>query len=186
MSSTHLIAQSVQGRNLLQDVSVVIGSSIIIALFAPIAIHLPFTPVPIATQPHVILLLAALLGSKRGSLAVLAFLLQGMAGFPVFSGGTFGVLAFVGPRAGYLVGYLVAAWITGYLAEQMRERTVTKAFGAMTVGNLAIYLTGLPWLAQFIGWKYAFLLGMLPFLLGDLLKLCVGVRALKALRFFRV
>ena len=181
---TDLMIQQTQERSWIKDLFVVLGASVIIALFAPISVYLPFTPVPIATQGHVILFLAALLGSKRGSLAVLTFLFQGMIGFPVFSGGLGGIARLAGPTGGFLLGYVAAAFITGYLIERMRNRTASNVFGAMGIGNAVLYVCGLPWLASFLGWKSAIVLGMLPFLLGDLLKLIAATRTLKGLRFF--
>lgn len=83
---SYVIDQTVGDRSWLKDAAVVLGASVIIALFAHLSIPLPFTPVPISTQSHVVLLLACLLGSKKGSLAVLTFIAQGAIGFPVFGG----------------------------------------------------------------------------------------------------
>ncbi len=168
----------------LHQIAVVLGASVIIALFAPISIPLPFTPVPIATQAHVILLLSCLLGSRRAVMAVFTYLCQGAIGLPVFAGGKAGVLVLAGPSGGYLLGYLAAAFITGYLIERAAERTPSKIFAAMGIGNLVVYLFGLPWLSQYTGWMGAFVLGMLPFLIGDFLKLIVATKCLKSLRFY--
>ena len=182
MNYSCVVRETVEERSLLKDAMVILGASVIIALFGPVSIPLPFTPIPLATQGHVILLLAAWLGSKRGSLAVLTYLFQGAIGLPVFSGGAAGILTLAGPRGGYLLGYLVAAFITGYLVERLKNRSSSHVFAAMGVGNLAIYLFGLPWLAQFIGWSGAFLLGMAPFVVGDLFKLLVISKAFKGVR----
>jgi biotin transport system substrate-specific component len=179
-----LIHETAQGRSWLQEIMIVLGASIIISLFAPVSIHLPFTPVPIAMQAHVILLLSCLLGSKRAVMAVLTFLFQGAIGLPVFAGGTGGILILAGPTGGYLLGYLVAAFATGLLMEKISRRSPSKAFAAMGLGNLVVYLFGIPWLSHFIGWQSAFILGMAPFLVGDLIKMIVATRLLKGLRFF--
>ncbi len=184
INCSYLVHETVQERSWLKEAAVILGASLIIALFAPAAIHLPFTVVPIGTQAHVILMLACFLGSKRASLAVLAFLGQGAMGLPVFAGGAGGILALAGPRGGYLLGYLVAAFVTGLIMENTSKRTATKAFIAMGLGNLVIYCFGLPWLSCFIGWQNVFLHGMLPFLFGDLIKLVVATKSLKALRFY--
>ncbi len=171
-------------RSWIKEIAVVLGASIIIALFAPISIPLPFTPVPIGTQCQVILLLSCFLGSKRAALAVMTYLFQGAMGLPVFAGGAAGILTLVGPRGGYLLGYLIAAFITGFLMERAIKRTPSKAFAAMGLGNLIVYLFGLPWLAHYVGWQGALVLGMFPFLIGDLLKLVLATRFLKSLRYF--
>lgn len=156
---------------LVRDVSLVALSSILIGLFGQIAIPLPFTPVPIATQPHLILLLAAFLGPNRTVAAVLLFLAQGMAGLPVFAGAVGGAFLLTGPTGGYLMGYLAAAFVTGHLIEKMKERTLWKIFGAMAAGNGVIFLMGATYLCTFVGVQKALLLGVLPFLLGDFFKL---------------
>ena len=178
---SYLIAETAHDRSWLKEAMLVLGASVIIALFSFVSIPLPFTPIPLATQGHVVLLLSAWLGSKRGTLAVLTFLFQGMMGLPVFAGGAAGVLALAGPRGGYLLGYVVAAFITGYLVEQLKNRSFSHVFAAMGIGNLAIYLFGLPWLARFIGWEGALLLGMVPFVIGDLFKLLVVTKTFKKL-----
>lgn len=172
-------------RSWLTNSAIVLGASVIIALFSPFVVYLPFSPVPIATQPQVVLLLAALLGSKRGVMAVLAFIFQGAIGLPVFAGGASGVLALAGPTGGYLLGYVAAAYVTGCLVERSAVRTVSRTFLVMGLGNLTIFAFGVAWLSRFIGWHGAFLYGMLPFLIGDLFKLILATKTLKSFRFFK-
>ena len=184
VNSSYLTTEIASDRSWFKEAAVILGASVIIALFAPVSIPLPFTPVPLATQIHVILLLSCILGAKRASLAVLAFLFQGAIGLPVFAGGAAGILNLAGPRGGYLLSYVIAAFITGLIMERSSNRTPVRAFAAMGVGNLIVYMIGLPWLSRFVGWENAFLLGMAPFLIGDALKLVVATRSLKGLRFF--
>src|SRR5690242_18662550 len=134
VNSSYLTRELAQHNSWFKEVAMVLGASAIIALFAPVSIPLPFTPVPLATQSHVVLLLACLLGAKRASFAVLVFLFQGAIGLPVFSGGAAGILHLAGPRGGYLLGYLVAAFVTGMIMERMANRTPFKAFAAMGFG----------------------------------------------------
>jgi len=180
--STAYLTDMFQERSWAKDTVLVLGASIIIALFGPVALPLPFTPVPIAFQAHVILFLAVLLGSKRGSLATLAFLGQGAIGLPVFAGCKGGILHLAGPTGGYLFGYVLAAYVTGYLIERSKERTVKSTLFAICMGNLAIYLAGLPWLSMYVGVNKAFFLGMLPFLGGDVVKIILSLRLLRSLR----
>jgi biotin transport system substrate-specific component len=160
----------------------VIGGSLLIALFARISVPLPFSPVPMALQGHICLLLGALLGSRIGSLAVLTYLIQGALGLPVFALGKAGFPVLLGPTGGYLMGYLAATWITGYLIERSGSKSLRQAMLAMTLGNLVIYLCGLPQLALYVGVQRVFFLGMLPFLIGDGLKLILAYKALKSFR----
>ncbi len=166
-------------RNLLM----VIGGSILIALFARVAIPLPFSPVPIALQGHICLLLGALLGSRLGAITVLAYLLQGALGLPVFALGKAGFVILMGPTGGYLIGYVLGAWLTGYLIERSGSKSLRQAMLAMAIGNLAIYLCGLSQLSLFVGIERVFLLGMLPFVMGDCIKLYAAHRVLKAFKF---
>ncbi|HUD01925.1 MAG TPA: biotin transporter BioY [Rhabdochlamydiaceae bacterium] len=172
-----------QDRSWLRNLLLVVGGSLLIALFARIAIPLPFSPIPIALQGHVCLLLGALLGKRMGALAVLVYLVQGAVGLPVFAFGHSGLPVLLGPRGGYLMGYLLGAWVTGYLVERSGSKNLRQAMLAMVIGNLLIYLCGLSQLSLFVGIKRVFLLGMLPFLIGDCFKLGVAYRMLKALKF---
>jgi len=167
-----------------KNLMLVIGSSLVLGLFANVAIPLPFTPVPIATQPSIVLLLGVLLGSKRAPLAVGAFLMQGACGLPVFAGGHTGLAWLAGPTGGYLFGYLVVAYVVGKLVES-RPKTLLNAFKSMAVGNVVLFACGAAWLSTFVGAQKAVLLGVVPFLLGDLFKLVVSLKVLQWTGFGR-
>lgn len=166
-----------------KEIFTVLGASALISLCGQISIPLFFTPVPLTLQCHMVLFVAAILGSKRGSLATMAFLAQGALGLPVFAGGEAGLLCFAGPTGGYLVGYVAAAFLTGYLVERVGRKSSLKVFLAMAAGNGLIFVSGMTWLSTFLGWTSAFMLGVVPFLVGDLLKLLASIRTMKALRF---
>lgn len=166
------------GRFWLYNLGLILGFSILIGLSAQISIPLPFTPVPITGQTLTVLLTGAVLGSRRGALAVLTYLAQGFAGLPVFAGGKFGLAALFGPTGGYLLGFVVAAFVTGWLAERGWDRDFKTNALAMLAGNVVIYLVGLPWLAVFTGANQAIALGLLPFIPGDLLKLALATALL--------
>ncbi len=184
LTSTYLMPQAIEQRSWIRQAGIVLGASVIISLFAKIAIFLPFTPVPLGTQALVVLILAALLGSKRGALAVLAFICQGAMGLPVFAGGHGGLLWMAGPTGGYLLGYVAAAFVTGWLMERTTNRTAGRTLLAMAAGNMTLFIFGMAWLSKFVGMPAAFTLGMLPFIVGDVLKLIAGVHILKKLRCF--
>jgi biotin transport system substrate-specific component len=116
------------------------------------------------------------LGARRGAAATFAFLVQGSLGLPVFSNGGSGVLHILGPTGGYLIGYLVAAYVVGAIAE--RRNTMASAVFALVAGNLIIYLFGASYLSAFVGIDRAFALGIVPFLIGDMLKTAVCVKIL--------
>ncbi len=96
------------------DVALVLGGSLFVALMARISIPLPFSPVPITGQTLAVLLAGALPGSARGALSLGLYLFWGLLGLPVFAGGTGGLARLAGPTGGYLVGFIFAAWITGF------------------------------------------------------------------------
>lgn len=157
-------------RTIITDLAQSFLASVLIAIAAPLSLKLPFTPVPITLQLQMVLFLAALMGSRRGPMMVLFFLMQGAMGFPVFAAGASGIANLVGPRGGYLMGYLVASFVVGKLQEECRERSDLKLFIHMSIGNLIVYLLGFSWLSQFLGLKGALMLGVLPFVMGDIIK----------------
>ena len=165
---------------LLYDLLLPAAGSIFIALFARVAIPLPFSPVPITGQTFAVLLVGALLGSRRGGLAVLLYLLEGAAGLPFFAGGAGGLARLAGPTGGYLIGFVAAAFAVGLLAERGWDRRVWSTAAAMFVGNAIIYAFGLLWLGRFVGAGKVFSLGLTPFIPGDLLKLGMAAITLPA------
>ncbi len=163
---------------ILYDLALILGGSAFVALAARIAIPLPFTPVPITGQTLAVLMVGALLGSKRGALSLLLYLLEGAAGLPVFAGGTSNLYRLFGPTGGYLFGFVAAAFVTGWLAERHWDRKFWSNFLAMLIGNIIIYVFGLPWLARFIGMERVLVAGLYPFIPGDLVKLVIATLAL--------
>jgi biotin transport system substrate-specific component len=154
--------------------TLILGGSLFIALAAQLQILLPFSPVPITGQTFAVLLLAAIYGSKRGPAAVMTYLTLGFSGLPVFAGGAFGATMLYGPTAGYLAGFLGAAFIVGALSEREWDRQPSSAAASMIVGNLVIYIAGAAWLSNFIGWKSVLSVGVIPFLPGDAIKIALA------------
>ncbi len=165
---------------LLYDAMLVMGGSALVAGLAQVAIPLPFTPVPLTGQTFGVLLVGALLGGTRGGLAILVYLAEGAVGLPVFASGGAGLARLAGPTGGYLVGFLFAAFVVGFLAKRGWDRNVWRASLAMLVGNALIYAVGLPWLSLFVGAQKALLLGLCPFVVGDCVKLALAAFALPA------
>lgn len=166
---------------LLRNGVTVILCSLLMALCSKISIPLFFTPVPLTIQNSLILFLAVLLGSKKGFFSVAGLLAQTAMGYSVLSSGAIGLASFAGPTGGYLVGYLVAAFLTGLLAERSTQKSAIHAFLFMAAGNLLIYLLGALHLATFVGYSSAFWLGIAPFFLSDLFKLLLAAKALQSL-----
>jgi biotin transport system substrate-specific component len=134
-------------RSLGRDLSLVLAGSLFVALLAQVAIPLPFTPVPITGQTLGVLLVGAALGSRLGFMALLAYLLEGAMGLPVFAGGTGGLAKILGPTGGFLLAFPLAAGLVGLLVERLGlDRSFLGTLLAMLLGNALIYLLGLPWL----------------------------------------
>jgi len=159
--------------SLLQKAAVVFAGSLL--LWASAKVQLPFYPVPLTMQAFAVLAIGAALGWRLGLATVLLYLAEGAAGFPVFAGTPekgIGLAYMMGPTGGYLLGYLPAAALCGWLAERGWDRGIALTALAMLAGNVMIYLPGLLWLGAIVGWdKPVLAWGLTPFLLGDLLKL---------------
>ena len=152
--------------------ALVVFGSLLLAVSAQFKI--PLYPVPVTGQTLVVLLIGMTYGPRLGGITLAAYLFEGALGLPVFAGGAAGVAVLMGPTAGYLFGFLLAAIAIGYLAERGLGRTVVSTIAAMVIGNCVIYLCGVLWLANFIGFGQAIAAGVLPFLYGDALKLVVA------------
>jgi len=156
-----------------RDAALVLSGTGLIALSALFSFHVPWTPVPYTLQTFAVLLVGASLGAVRGGLSSLIYLLVGMAGVPWFSGHTSG---WNFASFGYLVAFVVAGALVGWLAERGGDRTALRTAGTMILGNLVIYAIGVTYLMQFLDVDLAtgLTLGFTPFILGDLIKVAVA------------
>ena len=160
-----------------------------LALALSSKIQVPFFPVPMTMQTFVVLALGFAYGWRLGGATVLLYLAEGAVGLPVFAGtperGT-GLVYMMGSTGGYLVGYVLAAVVCGWLAERGWDRRVVSTGLAMLVGNVLIYIPGLVWLGILFGWDKPLLAwGLTPFVWGDLTKVAFAAAVLPlAWRFF--
>lgn len=166
----------------LYDIALIIGGSLLVALSARIAIGYP---VPITAQTFAVLMIAALLGPRRAALCLIAYIVEGAAGLPIFAYGKAGFATLLGPTGGYLVGFVVAAFIVGVLAEKGWDRRIATTILAMIIGNIVIYAFGLLWLfclKHLFGVPTAaegiLAFGLYPFIIGDLLKIALAAALL--------
>jgi biotin transport system substrate-specific component len=146
-------------------------------------VQVPFWPVPMTMQSMVVLMIGAAMGWRLGSAAVVAYLLEGALGLPVFAGTPergIGLAYMVGPTGGFLVGFLAAAVVTGCLAEQGFGRTLPRLVVSMALGHVVIFAFGLPWLALHVGATQAWVLGAAPFLAGTLVKTVLAAALIQA------
>ncbi len=148
------------------DAVVIVAAALLIGLGGLLRVHVPFSPVPVTAQTLVVLATGMALGRRRAPLAATVYLAGRALGLPLFAGG----LVF-GPTGGYIVGFIAAAFVTGALADRGWGRHLGTAFLALLLGNITLYLFGLPWLAAFVGPQAVLKLGLFPFIPGDLLKL---------------
>lgn len=143
-------------------------------LTASAKVQVPFYPVPMTTQTLVVVALGLFLGPVRGSGVVIAYILQGLAGFPVFAGtppAPSGLAYVAGPTGGYLAGFAISAYVAGWLAGRGYAKSILGAVTIAVAASVMIYVPGLAWLGVFTGYgEGLFSTGLYPFLLGDLLK----------------
>lgn len=147
-------------------------------LAASAQVSVPMWPVPATLQSMVVLLLGALGGPAMGLAAVGAYLAQGAAGLPFFAAGTAGPAVLVGPTAGYLAGFLLAAWVAGFA----RGLGWWRQGAVLLAAHLVLFVPGVAWLAGFTGWARAVEIGFLVFVPGTILKTAAALALVKALR----
>ncbi len=169
--------------------SAVLRSMLLIALGTALLtlsakVNLPLPYVPMTLQTLVVLVIGAAYGWRLGSVTVMAYLAEGALGLPVFAGPVGGLAPLLGPTAGYLIGFVAAAFTTGWLSERGWDRSVPLLFVAMGLGHIIILGCGLAWLALGIklGFAKAWLVGIAPFLAASVIKNALGAVLVPALR----
>jgi biotin transport system substrate-specific component len=147
-------------------------------------INLPLPYVPMTLQTLVVLMIGAAYGWRLGSATVIAYLAEGVFGLPVFAGPVGGLAPLLGPTAGYLVGFVAAAFITGWLSERGWDRSVPLLFVAMGVGHIVILAAGFAWLAfgMKLGVEKAWLVAIAPFVAASVIKNALGAALVPAIR----
>lgn len=177
--SMPLALSATRSTSVLNQVLLVLGASLLLTLSAKIQV--PFWPVPMTMQSYMVLVLAMALGPRLGPAAVAVYLAQGALGLPVFAGTPekgIGLAYMTGPTGGYLLGFLVAAVITGQCAARGFDRTWPYALLTATAGMAAIFACGLAWLSTLIGVDKAIQFGAAPFVLASVLKILLAMATL--------
>jgi biotin transport system substrate-specific component len=181
---SNLVDNDQEGFMPIEKLRWIVLASLMAALTAVGAyIHVPIGPVPIVLSTLFVLLSGLLLGSRWGLASMGLYLLVGAIGMPVFYGGKGGLAHFFGPTGGYLLGYLLAAWITGFISKRSRGLLILDIF-AVLVGSLVIYGLGVPWLKMVtqMSWTKTLMVGMVPFLIGDAIKASVAIILARSVR----
>jgi biotin transport system substrate-specific component len=178
------IVKSLQSQKVLKSILVVLVGSILLTISSKIKI--PFYPVPMTMQTFVVLFLGISFGYKIGIATVGLYLMEGIFGLPVFSNSPekgVGIVYFTGPTMGYLIGFLLATFLAGYLD---LKTNIVSIFLKLILSVSVIYILGLIWLGILIGWdKPIFQLGAAPFLLAELFKILILTLLTKKIITFR-
>ena len=174
--------QSGEPAGALRSLVLVAVGTALMALSAKVSLPLPY--VPMTLQTLVVLMIGAAYGWRLGSATMIAYLVEGAIGLPVFAGPIGGLAPLVGPTAGYLFGFVAAAFITGYLAERGWDRSMVWLFAAMAIGHAIILMAGFGWLAFGIGLGVAkaWQGGIVPFIAASLVKNALGAALMPAAR----
>jgi biotin transport system substrate-specific component len=175
-------------RTLGEAILVLAGTAILV-ISAKVSV--PFYPVPMTLQTLAVMAIAAAYGMRLGTMTVVAYLVEGFVGLPVFTAtppAAAGPLYFLGPTGGFLAGFILLALIVGYAADRGWDRSFPRLFAAMIAADVVVFALGFAWLASFaqagghtgIGLANAWKFGVAPFLFGDLLKIALAAALLPA------
>ena len=174
--------QAGEASGALRAIVLVVLGTALMTLSAKVNLPLPY--VPITLQTLAVLMIGATYGWRLGSATMIAYLAEGALGMPVFAGPVGGLAPLLGPTAGYLFGFVLAAFVTGFLAERGWDRSATWLFVAMAIGHAVIFAAGFGWLAfgAGLGIGKAWLVGVVPFMAATLVKNALGAALVRAAR----
>ncbi|MFG6569068.1 MULTISPECIES: biotin transporter BioY [Sulfitobacter] len=180
VAHSHLNAFNVQSYTVPWKVAAVLLGTLFLTVSS--YIEVPMIPVPITMQTYAVMLIGALYGWRLGGLTIVAWLIEGALGLPVLAGGAAGAQHFLGATGGYLFAFPVAGMAVGWLTTRGWDgRHVWMSFVAMLIGNAICLILGAAWLALLIGAEQAIMLGVVPFVIGGILKSGLGAMTLKLL-----
>ena len=166
------------------EIPFLITFNLLLVACAYVTILLPFSPVPITGQTFGVLLVAMVLGRVRGTAVVVAYVAEGLAGLPVFAGGSGGMHILFGPTGGYLIGFVAAAYLAGWLSEKGWDRSIFRSSVAMLIGYVIIFAFGLLALGRFVPTSALLMAGLWPFMPGMIAKICLACWMLPVARKF--
>jgi biotin transport system substrate-specific component len=170
--NTQIKNSNVSSQVLIKEIAFIMSAVLMLAALSRITI--PLLPVPVTGQTLGVLLMGMMLGRKRALAAILSYLALGIIGFPVFAAGSFGIATLVGPTGGYLLGFIPAAYILGFLGDKGWYNKAYTAIAALVIGHTIVFTFGLLWLANFTGWNAVLTTGFVPFVPGAVIKTLVA------------
>ncbi len=182
MSQQQVLSQTHENNEYLSTLFQVIGGSLFIALCAQIKIPLWFTPVPISLQTLAAMLIGGMYGARMGTMSLVLYLAQISAGLPVCVGGVSDSLRLFGPSAGYLYGMVVQTYLVGWLFERRSTMSSAKLLLSVLAVSFIQLGMGTAWLAAFVGWKNAPMMGFYPFIPGDIIKVIAATTFCQKIR----
>ncbi len=182
MSQNDVLAVSRPKSRFLIELLIASAGSCFLAIMSQFSIPLIVTPVPLTLQTLAVFILGGVLGGRRAAYSVIAYLLQGCFFLPVFAGGVVNPLWIMGPQAGFLISFVVAAFVIGKMSEKRPGAHILYYVGVLVVGQLVIFGLGMAWLSFYVGVSKAFMFGVVPFLSGAALKILVGSLAIRYYR----
>ena len=174
-----VLADRVFPRSLAVDSALVLGGAALTAALAQVAV--PLWPVPVTGQTLAVLLVGASLGAVRSALSMIVYAVAGAVGLPVFADHAAGASVLIGPTGGYILGFALAAALTGALAQRRWERRLLGGMLAFVAGSAVVFLVGLPWLKLSLGltWGQTLQSGLYPFIIGGIIKAVIAALALR-------
>ncbi len=159
------------GASLTKQALLVIGGSLFLAALSQVAVG---GPVPMTLQTLGVMLIGLTFGFRLGTATLVAYLLEGLAGLPVFAKFSSGLATFAGPSGGYLVGFLLAVMVMGYLADRGFTKGWSGTIIACLIGEVILFALGVVWLGYVLGFEHALEYGLTPFILGDAIKVALA------------
>tara|TARA_B100000401_G_C52681891_1_gene660119 strand:+ start:436 stop:984 length:549 start_codon:yes stop_codon:yes gene_type:complete len=177
------LVKKIESAKIIKKISIILFGTLLLTISAKIKV--PFYPVPMTMQTFVVVLIGITLGWKLGLATVFAYLFEGAIGLPVFAGTPekgIGISYMVGPTGGYLVGFLSSVFIAGLV--NLNKNIIIKFF-LISLSILAIYITGVPWLAYLAGWEVAYIWGIKNFVLAEIFKISILALSTEKLLKFR-
>ncbi len=177
--SRRVLADRVLPRSLVVDLGLIVAGAALTAALAQVVI--PLKPVPITGQTLGVLVVGASLGATRGAASMVLYALVGTLGLPVFSDYSSGLTELLGATGGYLVGFVPAAALTGWLAQRRWERSLLRGVLGFVAGSGVVFLIGLPWLKVVAGltWPETLGAGLYPFIIGGVVKAVAAALVLR-------